>query len=77
MGKRTKSRIEHVQRHRVALLCPRDRHKSLIAVVLWFVDLDYTSTQVSNLVDLRAAFAYDSAYHIIGNKDLLSKWLTR
>lgn len=76
-GKRTESRIEHIQRHLVALLCPRDRDKSFVAVILRFVDFDDTAAEVSDLVDLRTTLANDSSYHIIWYEDLLCQWLTR
>src|SRR5271163_2522619 len=72
----TKSRVEHVQCHLVALLGSRDRHQPLIAVVLWLIDLDHTSTQMSNFVDLGASLANDRTDHIIRNENLLCEWLS-
>lgn len=73
----TKSRIEHVQSHAVALFSSCDRHKSLIAVVLRLVDLDDAATHLADLVDLLPALSYDGAHHVVGNVDLLRDRATR
>lgn len=73
----TKSRVEHVEGHAVAFLSSRDRDKSLVAIVLRFIDLDHATAHGTNLVDLLSTLADDSANHVIGNKDLLSNWGTR
>lgn len=53
------------------LLSTGDRHETLVAVVLRFVDLNYATTHLTNLVDLLATFANDSTDHVVGNVDLL------
>lgn len=68
----TQSRIEHVQRHLVALLGTGDSHEALVVVVLGFVNLDDTSAELADLVDLGAALADDSADHVVRDEDLLS-----
>lgn len=67
----TKSRVEHVQRHAIALLGARDRHEPLIAIVLRFVDLDHTAADLPDLVDLLAALADNGADHVVRDEDLL------
>ena len=73
--KRTKPRVEHVQRHLVALLSSCDSDKSFVAVILRFIDLDYTAAQVSNLVDLCTSLADDSSNHVVGDEYLLCEGL--
>ena len=74
---RTQPRIKHVQCHLVALLCAGNGYKPLIAVILRLVDLDHTTTELPNLVDLGSTFANDCSNHIIRNEDLLRKRLAR
>lgn len=74
-GNLTKARIEHVQSHLVALLRSGNSDKALVAVVGWFVDLDDASAQLSNFVDLSTALTNDSSDHVVGDVDLLGKWL--
>ena len=76
-GRRTKPRIEHVQRHLVAFLSSCDCNKSFVAVVLWLIDLDHTAAQVSDFIDLRTAFTNNSSHHVVGDEYLLGKGLTR
>lgn len=73
VGALTKSRIQHVQSHAVALLGTSDSDQALIAAVLGFVDLDNASADLSDLVDFLAAFANNRAYHIVRNVDLLGQ----
>lgn len=68
---RTKSRIQHVESHLVALLCAGDSNQSLIAVILRLVDLDDTSTELSDLVDLSSTLTNDGTNHVVWNEDLL------
>lgn len=72
----TKSRIQHVQCHSVALLGTRDCDQALIAVVLGFVDLNNTSADLSNLVDLLSTLANNGTDHVVGDVDLLGQWGT-
>lgn len=72
----TKSRVEHVKRHSVTLLCARDRDQTLIAIVLRLVDLDNTTADLADLVDLLATLTNDGSDHIVRNEDLLSQWST-
>jgi hypothetical protein len=76
-GRRTESRIEHIQRHLVALLRSCNGYKSFVAVVLRLVDLDHTTAQMSDFIDLRTSFTNDGSYHIVRDKYLLSEWLAR
>ena len=55
----------------ITLLCASDCDQSLVAVVLGLVDLDHTSAQLPNLIDLGASLADDGADHIIGDENLL------
>lgn len=71
----TQSRIEHVQRHLVALRCTSDSNKSLVAVILRLIDFDDTPTQLADLVDLRTSLADDCPDHVVGDVDLLRQWL--
>lgn len=71
----TKSRVEHVERHLIALLGTGDRDQTLVAVLLGLVDLDDTATQVTDLVDLGSSLSNDSANHVVGDVDLLGQWL--
>jgi hypothetical protein len=75
--KRTEPRIEHIQRHLVALLRSCNRNKSFVAVVLRLVDLDDAAAQMPDFIDLRTSFTNDGSYHVVGNEYLLSEWLTR
>lgn len=72
---RTKSGVEHVESHLVALLGSSDGDQTLVAVILRFVDLDHTSTQVPDLVDLGTTLTNDGTDHVIGDVDLLGQWL--
>lgn len=71
----TKTRVEHEERHLIALLRSSNGNETLVAVVLRFVDLDDTSTELAYLVDLCTALSDDSADHVVGDKDLLSQRL--
>lgn len=72
----TKPRVEHIESHPIALLCASDRNETLVAVVLWLINLNHAPTDLANLVDLLAALSDDSSDHVIGNVDLLSNCLT-
>ena len=74
---RTESRIKHVEGHLVALLGSSDCYKALVAIILWFINLNNTSTELPNLVDLGSSLANDCSNHVVGNEDLLRQWLTR
>ncbi len=69
----TEPRVEHVQRHPVALLSAGDRDETLIAAVLWFIDLDHAATDLTDLVDLLAALSDDGTDHVVGDVDLLGE----
>lgn len=71
IGALTKSRVQHVQGHAVALLSARDRDQALIAAVLRFVNLDDTSTDLPDLVDFLSTFANDGTDHVVRDVDLL------
>jgi hypothetical protein len=71
----TETRIEHEEGHLVALLSSSNGDETLVAVVLGFVDLNDTSTELAYLVDLRTALSDDSADHVVGDEDLLSQRL--
>ena len=43
----TKSRVEHVKSHAIAFLRSGDCHKSFVAVILRFVNLNNTVAQLS------------------------------
>lgn len=73
---RTQSRIEHVQSHLIAFRRARYGHQSLIAVVLWLIDLDYAPTKLPDLVDLRTSLSNNGTDHIVWNEDLLRQRLT-
>lgn len=73
--KLTKSRVQHVQGHLVAFLSTSDGHQTLVAALLWLVDLDDASTEMSDFVDLGSALSDDRANHVVGDVDLLSQWL--
>ena len=75
-GSRTQSRVEHIQRHLVALGGPGDGHEPLVAVVLRFVDLDHAAAELTDLVDLRTTFADDRTHHVVRDEDLLRQRLT-
>lgn len=77
VGSLTESRVQHVQRHAVALLRASDSDQALVAVVLGLVDLDDAAADLPNLVDLLAALTDDSADHVVGNVDLLCKGSSR
>jgi len=68
----TKSGVQHVQRHAIALLGARDGHEPLVAIVLRLVDLDHTAADLPDLVDLLAALADDGTDHVVRDEDLLS-----
>ena len=74
---RTESRIKHVEGHLVTLLGSGDCYEALVAVILWFVNLNNTSAELSNFVDLGSSLANDCSNHVIGNEDLLRQRLTR
>ena len=74
--KLTQTLVEKVERHAVALLCTGDSDKSLIAVVLRLVNLDHTARNLAYLIDLLSTLANDSANHVVGDVDLLSKGST-
>lgn len=77
-GKRlTKSGIEHIQSHLVALLGTSDCYQALIAALLGLVDLDNTATQVADLVDLSATLSNDGTDHVVRDIDLLGQRLAR
>ena len=69
----TKTRVEHVESHPVALFCASDRHETLVAVVLWFINLNHAATDLTDLVDLLAALSDDGTNHVVGNVDLLGE----
>lgn len=68
----TKSRIKHVERHAIALFRARDCDQPFVTIVLWFVNLNHTATDLAYLVNLLSSLANDGADHVIGNVDLLS-----
>ena len=74
---RTKSRVQHVQSHLVALLGPGNCHQPLVAALLRFVDLDHTSAEMSDLVDLGSSLSDDRTDHVVRDEDLLGERLTR
>lgn len=69
----TKTRVEHVKRHPVALLCARDCDQPFVAVVLRLVDLNHTTADLAYFVDLLPALSDDGANHIVGDVDLLGQ----
>jgi len=72
----TKSRVEHIECHLVALSRASNSDKSLVTVVLGFIDLDHAATEMSDLVDLGTTLANDGTDHVIRNEDLLGDRLT-
>lgn len=70
-------RIQHIQCHLITLLGPCDRHQALIAIILRLIDLNYTSAEMTDLVDLRPSFPNDRSDHVIGDIDLLGEGLAR
>ena len=70
-GIRTQSRIEHVKSHLVAFLSTRYSHQALVAILLWLVDLNDTTTQVTNFVDLSTTLADYGTNHIVRDENLL------
>ena len=72
----TKSRVEHVECHLVALSRASNSDKSLVTVVLGFVDLDDTTTEMPNLIDFGTALTDDGTDHVVRNEDLLGDGLT-
>jgi hypothetical protein len=73
----TKSGVEHVKSHPVALFCASDGNQSLIAIVLWLIDLDDTTTHLSDLINLLATLSNDSSDHVIRDIYLLGQGGTR
>lgn len=71
ISKLTKSRVQHVKCHPITLFGSGNSHKSLVAVILRFVDFNDTTTDLSNFIDLLAALADNGANHIIRNENLL------
>lgn len=69
----TKTRVEHVKRHPVALLCARDCDQPFVAVVLRLVDLNHTTADLAYFVDLLPALSDDGSNHIVGDVDLLGQ----
>jgi hypothetical protein len=76
MGGRTKSGIEHIQSHLVALCGTSDSDQALVTTLLGLVDLDDTAAEVTYLVNFGSTLADDGANHVVGNVDLLGQWLT-
>jgi len=68
---RTESGIEHVERHLVSLLRAGNGDKPLVGVVLGFVDLDRTTTELADLIDLGSTFTNDGTNHVVRDEDLL------
>lgn len=71
----TESLIQHVQCHLIAFLRASNSDQTLVAVILWFVNLDDAATKLTNLIDFRSAFTNDSANHVVWNINLLRQWL--
>jgi hypothetical protein len=71
----TQSRIEHVQGHLVAFLRASNSDKALVVVILWLVDLNDATRELTDLVDLRSSFANDGTDHVIRDEDLLGDGL--
>ena len=69
----TEPRVEHVERHPIALLSASDRDETLVVAVLWFIDLDHAATDLTDLVDLLAALSDDGTDHVVGDVDLLGE----
>ncbi len=61
----------------VAFLGAGDSHQTLVAVLLWLVDFNNTSTEVSDLIDLSTSLSDNSPDHIVRDVNLLSEWLAR
>ena len=74
---RTKPGIQHIQCHGIALCSTCNRNETLVTVILWLIDLDDTTAQLSNFVDLSTSFTNDGANHIIRDIDVLGDGLTR
>ena len=72
---RLQPRIKHIKRHLITLRRPRNRNKTLIAIILRFINLNHRSTQLTNLIDLGSALADDSTDHVVRDVDLLRQWL--
>jgi hypothetical protein len=72
----TKSRVQHVKSHAVALFRAGDCHEPLITIVLRLIYFYDASRHLPDLVDFGASFANDGTNHVIRNEDLLSQRLT-
>lgn len=72
----SETRVQHVERHLVALLCSSDGDEALVVVVLRLVDLDDAARKLSNFVDLGTTLSNDGADHVVGNEDLLRNGLS-
>lgn len=68
-------RIQHIKRHLITLRRARNCHQALIAIILRFIDLNHTATQLTNLIDLCSSLADDRTDHVVWNIDLLRQWL--
>lgn len=73
----TKTRVQHEQSHLVAFLSTGDSDKTLVAVILRLVDLDNTTAELSDFVDLCSTLANNCANHIVGDENLLCQRLSR
>lgn len=73
----TKSRIQHIQCHLVTLLRPGNGNKTLVAILLRLINLDNTTTQMPDLVNLSTALPDNGTDHVIRDINLLREWLTR
>lgn len=67
----TESRVQHVECHPITLLCSRNRHQSLVTVILRFVNLDDATADLSDFINLLAAFANYGADHVVRDENLL------
>lgn len=67
----TKSRVQHVKGHAVALFRSRNRHEPLVAIVLGLVNLNDAAAHLPYLIDLLSSLANDGADHVVGDVDLL------
>jgi hypothetical protein len=76
VGALTKSRVQHVQSHLVALLRACDCDQTLVAVISGFVNLDHAATKLAYLVDLCTTLTDDGADHVVGDEDLLCERLS-
>lgn len=72
----TKSRVEHIECHLIALGRASNSDKSLVTVVLRFVDLDDAATEMSDLIDFGTTLANNGTDHVVGDEDLLCDRLT-